>query len=437
MPADQFITLAKECNYDPFESTSSKSPEANDLKSKIRARGYDLNIKMYQTVFGWDGNYNPNEFSIEPLVRIELLLELGPVPVKKRFCVEARARKLLNTIETSQIESVIKSESDYLIDRLVEKANEAISDQISLLPYRNYLVKQESESKPEPESETKPESSTASNSQVRDKWALIVGISNFQDTKIPRLKYAAKDARDFREFLVNECNFKPDHVRLLLNEKATERRVNSELGNKFLARVAKPDDLTVLYFSTHGSASKADLKGKNYLVAYDSDREDLYTTGIEMQKIIEAIGDRIDSGRVLLILDACHSGATNNGTKDLVYTGNFDAEELALGSGKLVICSSKTDQQSWESSRYPNGVFTRKLIEGLKTNGKKTKLGDAFKSTSSAVKIEVQEDHAVKQEPVLRSKWNGNDLILAIPPASPQELPQSVKSILEADSSGN
>lgn len=232
-------------------------------------------------------------------------------------------------------------------------------------------------------------------SAIRDKWALIVGISDFQDKRIPKLKYSAKDARDFRDFLVKECNFAPDHVRLLLNEKATERRVASELGNKFLARVAKPGDLTVLYFSTHGSSSKADLKGKNYLVAYDSDRDDLYATGIEMQKITDAISERVDSGRVLLVLDACHSGATTGGAKAMSNPGNFDAEELAQGSGKLVICSSKPDQQSWESARYQNGVFTRKLIEGLRLKGKKTKLEEAFTFVQTAVKSEVQEDHAI------------------------------------------
>lgn len=272
-------------------------------------------------------------------------------------------------------------------------------------------------------------------SAIRDKWALIVGISDFQDKRIPKLKYSAKDARDFRDFLVKECNFAPDHVRLLLNEKATERRVASELGNKFLARVAKPGDLTVLYFSTHGSSSKADLKGKNYLVAYDSDRDDLYATGIEMQKITDAISERVDSGRVLLVLDACHSGATTGGAKAMSNPGNFDAEELAQGSGKLVICSSKPDQQSWESARYQNGVFTRKLIEGLRLKGKKTKLEEAFTFVQTAVKSEVQEDHAIKQEPVLRSKWDGSGLLIAVPPSAPQALPQSVKSILEPDSS--
>jgi len=113
---------------------------------------------------------------------------------------------------------------------------------------------------------------------IRDKWALVVGISKFKNKSVPQLKYAAKDAKDFYRFLINKCNFAPDHVRLLLYEKATERRVMSELGSKFLARLARNDDLVVLFFSTHGSPSQLDLRGKSYLLAHDSDPEDLFAT---------------------------------------------------------------------------------------------------------------------------------------------------------------
>ncbi len=75
---------------------------------------------------------------------------------------------------------------------------------------------------------------------------------------------------------MHEGNFAPDHIRLLLDEKATQRRIMSELGSKFLARLAKPDDLIFLFFSTHGSPSQMDIRGKNYIVAYDSEPEDLF-----------------------------------------------------------------------------------------------------------------------------------------------------------------
>lgn len=273
------------------------------------------------------------------------------------------------------------------------------------------------------------------NKPVRDKWALIVGIGDFNSDKIPKLKYATKDARDFYNYLIKEANFAPDHVRILLDGKATQRRIMSELGSKFLARLARPDDMIVLFFSTHGSPSQMDLRGRNYIVAADSDPEDLFATGIEMQKVLESIQSRVLSDRVLLVMDACHSGSVSGEGKGISRTGNFDAEALAEGSGQMVICSSKPDEQSWESKRYQNGVFTKNLLDGLRSAGQSTTISKAFEKAQSSIQNEVKEDHpGARQTPVLHSKWSGNELLLAIKPAAPERIPPTVFEDLDLDS---
>jgi|GEM_PF-2380957 len=272
------------------------------------------------------------------------------------------------------------------------------------------------------------------NRPITDKWAIIVGIGNFADKSIPALKYPTKDAKDFYDFLVNKANFAPDHIRLLLDEQATQRRILTELGDKFLPRVARKDDLVVLYLSSHGSPSKVDVKDKNYLVAYDTEKSNLFASGIEMQDLTQLIKSRVDSERVLIVLDACHSGAADASAKDAGPPSNFDAERIAQGCGQMVICSSEPAERSWESKRYANGIFTRKLIEGLQRNGSNTKLGEAFDFVKNEVHNEVQEDEGITQTPVLKSKWNGNELILTVTPSEPRTLPVTVKQMLSPDS---
>lgn len=277
--------------------------------------------------------------------------------------------------------------------------------------------------------------SKPANRPIRDKWALVIGITDFQDPDIPDLQYSAKDATDFYNYLVKEANFQPDHVRLLLNEQATQRRVLSELGSKFLARVVKPDDLVVLYFSTHGSPSQLDPRGKNYLVASDSDSDDLFATGIEMQKLLDSIQGRVLTDRVLLVMDACHSGFAAPDAKGMSRLGNFKADDLVQGSGQLVICSSLADERAWESTRYQNGVFTRKLLDGLRSKGSATTLVDAYSYARDAVGNEIKEDRpGAKQTPILKGKWDGNDLVVATPAYAPQTVPSSVAASLGTDS---
>lgn len=255
---------------------------------------------------------------------------------------------------------------------------------------------------------------------IRDKWALIVGISNFKDSSI-NLHYCAKDAKDFYDFLVTEKNFAPDHVQLLTDSTATRANILSLLGNKWLPRVAEPDDLVVIYFSSHGSPSTMDVGGVNYLVAHDTDVNDLYTSGIAMQDLSRIIKERVHCDRVMVLLDACHSGVAAPSSKGLARPANVDVDTIVQGTGQLVLSSSSPEQRSWESKRYQGSVFTKHLIEGLRKNGKMTRLGDAFGFLNEEVQREVMRDRGVLQNPVMKSKWEGSDLIIGVPPAKPSK----------------
>lgn len=259
------------------------------------------------------------------------------------------------------------------------------------------------------------------NKPIDDKWALIIGVSKFAKPEVS-LKYSAKDAQDLRDFLVKEANFAPDHVKLLVDENATKANVLAEIGDKWLPHAARPNDLVLIFVSSHGSPSQMDLQGLNYLVMHDTDPNSLYATGLPLQDLATAIKQRIHANRVVLIVDACHSGAANP-AKGLVRVGNFDSDSLLLGTGQLVICSSEPSQVSWESKRYANGVFTHHLMQALRAKGGKVTLGEAFEAMKESVTSEVLKDRGEVQSPVLKTRWSGNDLILSTPPARPHPAP--------------
>jgi tetratricopeptide (TPR) repeat protein len=264
--------------------------------------------------------------------------------------------------------------------------------------------------------------SAADNSQFGDKWALVIGISKFVDPGI-NLKYADKDAKDFRDFLVNKANFAADHVKLLLNENATRADILDYLGDKFLPHVAMQNDLVVIFISSHGSPSHADVAGANFLVANDTQPEHLFATGISMQELASIIKQRVHANRVVIFLDACHSGAALTSEKGILRKSNFDAQDVMQGTGQFVVCSSEPGESSWESKNYDNGVFTKHLLAALASNGEKTTLTSAFDSLKESVQREVLNDRGVLQTPVLASKWSGNDLTLMARPNNPRPAP--------------
>ncbi len=254
------------------------------------------------------------------------------------------------------------------------------------------------------------------NRPIRDKWALIVGISKFKDSTL-NLRYPSKDAKDFYDFLVTSAGFKKDHIKLLVDEEATRGHILSELGDKWLPRVANPDDLVVIYISSHGSASDLDVGGVNYLLAHDTEVDNLYASGLPMQDLTRIIKGRVHSDRIVLVLDACHSGATTvSDSKGLSRKSNVNADDIAQGTGQLVISSSMPNQVSWESKRDQNSVFTKYLMEGLKV---KPNLGEAFDYMKNKVQEEVLRERGVLQTPVLKSKWQGAELMIGAPAVSP------------------
>lgn len=268
---------------------------------------------------------------------------------------------------------------------------------------------------------------------IRDKWALVVGISKFKDPSL-NLKFPANDAKDFYNFLVTEGKFARDHVKLLLNEQATRQNILELLGDKWLPRAAMPGDLVVIYLSTHGSPSEMDVGGVNYIVAYDTNKDSLYASGIAMQDLSRIIKARVHSDRTLIVMDACHSGATNPEEKGIVRPANVDAEVISQGTGQMVICSSLPNETSWESKSAQNSVFTKRLLEALRLRGADTSIGDAYTYLRDKVKEDVLRERGQLQTPVLKSKWDGTDLRLSAAaieprPALPSESPEAVVAV--------
>lgn len=266
----------------------------------------------------------------------------------------------------------------------------------------------------------------AADRPIRDKWAVLIGVSKFANGKIPVLKYPSKDAKDLYDYLVSKGNFARDHVLLLRDEKASKVNILDAFGDGWLPRRVLQDDLVLVFISSHGSP--ADVAGENFIIAYDSDPERPYATGIRLQDLSNELTKRTGCDRIVLLLDACHSGAAVSGQKGLTRSAsNFNLDSIT-GVGQLIISSSAPDESSWESKRYENGVFTRQLINALSAGGPQMRLSEAYKKLRESVEQEVKFDRVASQIPMMLSRWQGSDLSLAAPASEPRTpLPEIVE----------
>jgi hypothetical protein len=266
--------------------------------------------------------------------------------------------------------------------------------------------------RPDSQSAPAPVSSKADR-PISDKWAVVVGLSKFNDPSI-QCQFGAKDAQDFADYLVRDAHFASDHVHTLLDAAASREKILVEFG-EFLPRVTTPDDLVVVFISTNGSAKSQDKGEFNYLVAHDTDKNNLFGSGIAMQELANMIKQRINADRLVLIVDSSYSGAA------IGAKGLFRTTSDPPFSGPIILVSSSTDQNSWDSTRYANSIFTRCLIDSLHKN---QNFCGAFNYLRNQVQMEVMMDHhGTRQTPILRNGFG--DVILSEPATSPRPAPKT------------
>ena len=202
-------------------------------------------------------------------------------------------------------------------------------------------------------------------------WAVIVGVSEYQNSGIPSLKFADKDAEAFANFLRRPegGGYDSDHLHLLLNKDATLANVRANLIN-FLNQ-AIDMDLVIIYFAGHGAPEPARPQNM-YLLTYDSDPMALGTTAFPMWDIQTVLARYISAKRVVVFTDACHSGgiSVNFATRGLGSSEpNLVNQVLAdlskTKEGIVVFTASAAGEVSQEFQDMGHGVFTYYMLEGL------------------------------------------------------------------------
>jgi len=262
---------------------------------------------------------------------------------------------------------------------------------------------------------------------VRKRLALVIGVGQFKDSAINPLRYTASDAKSFGEFLSRDAGF--DSVKILIDADATTRNIRAEIDQ--LGKTADPEDLVVLYVSSHGSPEGMDTAGISYIVTYDTEVNNLYASAFPMEELIDNLGARIKAERVVAFMDTCYSGQTtfkklpegwnSAGSRSLVSQGApststlepklrsastasvtpgsvSERKGLPQSAGRVVITSSAANERSWEDERIQHGYFTYYLLEALRQPATPS-IEDVYKFISVQVSQAVKRDKQESQTP--------------------------------------
>ena len=270
---------------------------------------------------------------------------------------------LQNSIEETFINVSLKDDV-LLASRFQENADVSILPQQQLPPSVSIMHNQQL-------------GGTLSTAGVGSRWAVVIGVADYVDTRIPSLRYASKDAKAFYDWAVSPTGgrFAPARVKLLLDKQSTGASIKGALFN-WLGQTLE-EDIVIIYFAGHGSPQSPDRPDNLFLLPYDCRYDNITTTGFPMWDIETALNRYIKAKRVVVVADACHSGGVgqsfdiarraNRGLKvNPISTGIQSLSKV--GEGVCVISASDENQYSQESKDWGggHGVFTYFLLRGLK-----------------------------------------------------------------------
>lgn len=196
-------------------------------------------------------------------------------------------------------------------------------------------------------------------------YLICVGIEDYlRNDEFKRVRYANKDASEFKEAFEIDITIDADNIVLLENEQATKSSIKKELER--ITKKATKYDRIIFFYAGHGMYSE----GQNWIVPFDSYRTDILSTGVSIQEILTLFRNS-DCKKNILFLDCCHSGfelgederTSNSGFEidDLFYL--YKDEEYCSG-----FASSKSSETSISNDVLRNGVWSNFLIKALSGN---------------------------------------------------------------------
>jgi outer membrane protein assembly factor BamB len=194
---------------------------------------------------------------------------------------------------------------------------------------------------------------------------LTIGISEYGDkARNLRLNFAHRDAQDVASALLNTqegglyAEVKPQ---ILSNEAADKPGIFDALAamDRNMSSGAG-QDLAVVMFSGHGTM----IDDQFYLVPYGADdgtTARLKASAIPATEFQDEIAKLARHGRVLVLLDACHSA----GLIGALPASNVLKSALAVGNVTVLTSTSTADKRAREDEKWQHGAFSKVLLDAL------------------------------------------------------------------------
>ena len=212
------------------------------------------------------------------------------------------------------------------------------------------------------------------------RWALLIGVNEYEDRSISRLYGPANDALSMKKTLVHVAGFRDDQILVLANGNPnnsanpnidgppTRGNILVKLSN--ILRQVPKDGLFLLQFAGHG----IERGGKPFLLPSDARLNDDVALLEETSLAVNSLRTRIQAAgisQVLIVLDACRNepggraDLANPLTKSYIDGFRFDLRNQGV-KAFATLYATAVGERAWEDADRGRGFFSLALEEALR-----------------------------------------------------------------------
>lgn len=213
-----------------------------------------------------------------------------------------------------------------------------------------------------------PEATETSSNATGATWAVIVGISDYQNPDITDLQYADRDAMAFARYLRSAAGGHVDssHITLLLNAQATAGQVAAAMD--WLIDVTQEGDQVFIYYSGHGDVERKTISQPGFLLCWDAPSRVYMGGGTFALGFLQEITSTLSlqtKAKVTIITDACRAGKLAGSE---IGGAQATAANLARQyANEVKIMSCQPEEFSLEGPAWGGGrgLFSYYFLQGI------------------------------------------------------------------------
>ena len=191
-------------------------------------------------------------------------------------------------------------------------------------------------------------------------FALIIANENYME--VANVPNALNDGQIFKEYCQKTLGIPESNIRYIPD--ATLNRMKRQLSWVTQVMEAYKGEANIIfYYAGHGIPDESNQS--SYLLPVDGYGSDV-TTGYSLDEIYKMLGEK-KAKSVVVLLDACFSGANRDGAMLASARGVAIKSKQGAPHGKMVILSAaQGDETAYPYKEKNHGMFTYYLLKKLK-----------------------------------------------------------------------